>query len=497
MSTSESADGPQENHIGHVEKLVQIANVYGSVNLVSPKLVDMITEAVGAQRGEVEVKRMQQSAAKVVSMLRARNALYANLDNEIWKYVFQSLRELREAFTLAAAELEVDGPESIRKLLAVMVEATREYLADHEASYLRFMERVPEGTAPLYWEREWPDLATAAQDLLCLRTVLVAAIQPLNGYVRRGEEIPWREGETALLRIGQAAGGPPAAIPAARPADPDLSVLQQALDSPSDLVRLTAVQKAAATGQPGAIALLIAATSDKSWQIREVAFGALRDNRSRLDDEAILALARTRRDEAGEILVSIGGRAVPVLIAELREPQASFAMKALGRIGDKRAARPILDLVPEWQWPTQLDLIYWALIRIGPAAAPVYEDALSNDEEPIRRVAAEVLGIIGTPDLVPVLLRAAADPSARVRAALVRGCHLRPDKDRKNSPWLYPVLERLLAEADPRVRKEVVITLWVFVGTAAIPLLRTALTDDDPDVREEAARALEHLTLPA
>src|SRR5579864_9294813 len=92
----------------NIDKLVNLHNVYGSVHFHSPVILDKLDEAVIAQRSADDSKAMRQSAARVLSLLRSRNALYADLDDEVWEHVFISLRELRDAFSQAAAELTVD-----------------------------------------------------------------------------------------------------------------------------------------------------------------------------------------------------------------------------------------------------------------------------------------------------------------------------------------------------------------------------------------------------
>lgn len=437
---------------GNIDKLVQIQNVYGSVHFHSPVVLDKLDEAVIAQRSADDSKLMRQSAARVLSLLRSRNALYADLDDEVWEHVFISLRELRDAFSQAAAELTVDGPESIQKLLDLMIEATREYLAAHQARYLHFMQSVPAGQSPLYADREWPGRRRAAEDLLWLRTILVAAIQPLNSYAQRGEEVPWRDDLTMLRRqqskVDQAGPG----VTEGRP--PSLSALRESLDSDSELVRLTAVRQAAEVSGTGALTLLMGVLRDDSSRVREIALQALRDRKSLLDDETKRALTEMGHREFHPNALPPGRHSLPVLIAALRGPDADRALIELSRTGDPRAVRPILDLAPAWQWPTLLDKIYAALMRLGPVAVPEYEHALRVDEAPVRRVAAEMLAIAATPELLPSLERAAADPSETVRQSLVRGLLIRKEDPGDPSRWLLPMLEELVADPDPRVRKE-------------------------------------------
>jgi len=79
---------------------------------------------------------------------------------------------------------------------------------------------------------------------------------------------------------------------------------------------------------------------------------------------------------------------------------------------------------------------------------------LRVDEESIRGVAAEMLAIAATSDMVAILERAAADPSEKVRAALVRGLLIRREDPQQKSLWLLPMLQKLMADPYPRVRDE-------------------------------------------
>src|SRR5262245_3700536 len=105
----------------NVQHLIQIAQVHGSVHFFSQALLDKLHEAISAQgTGVGNPLQMRKAVAQVLALLRSKNALYADLDNEYWEYVFKSLRELRSALASAGSELHVSGPPTVKSLLDLM-----------------------------------------------------------------------------------------------------------------------------------------------------------------------------------------------------------------------------------------------------------------------------------------------------------------------------------------------------------------------------------------
>src|SRR5438105_1672442 len=132
MSTSNEEPAPGEqstlrfdtNVQGSVQQLIQIAQVQGSINFFSQDVINKLFEAIAAQGRTVDNSlQMRKAVAYTLALLRSKNALYANLNNEIWEYVFKSLRELRDALAQASSNLHIDGPRNISSLLDLMVVA--------------------------------------------------------------------------------------------------------------------------------------------------------------------------------------------------------------------------------------------------------------------------------------------------------------------------------------------------------------------------------------
>jgi hypothetical protein len=139
--------------------------------------------------------KMRDDVAYALSQLERRNVLFAQIDHEIWRHVFQSLRELRAALSDTSAHLRTRGPRDVKAVLQFMVRAVAKYLEKHEADYERYMSSHG-GFEPgwAHVEREWL-LATqgaAADDLLSLREALSQAIRNLSSYADTGETIEWK-----------------------------------------------------------------------------------------------------------------------------------------------------------------------------------------------------------------------------------------------------------------------------------------------------------------
>jgi hypothetical protein len=174
---------------GSLGLLRRIAEANELVRVLPDDVVAKLLKALAAQQDATNDEQTHRAVARVLAMLRSRNVLYAQLDNEIWEYVFASLRELRDTFSAAYAELLADGPRNVSTLVDVMLAATREYLASHEASYRRHIAEIPGNQSIPHWEREWPGLGQAALDLIALREVLVGAVEPLNAFASSGEQL--------------------------------------------------------------------------------------------------------------------------------------------------------------------------------------------------------------------------------------------------------------------------------------------------------------------
>src|SRR5262249_6497785 len=147
------------------------------------EVVAAIKETIAALKDGTADTEAKKSVARVLATLESRNVLVAELDSELWQAVFASLRDLRQIFSVAYAELLPAGASAGTKVLHLMVVTTRSYLAAHETSYTRYMATMPSDGSIFQWERAWPGLDDAAADLVKLREVLAGAFGPLNEFV--------------------------------------------------------------------------------------------------------------------------------------------------------------------------------------------------------------------------------------------------------------------------------------------------------------------------
>jgi hypothetical protein len=137
---------------------------------------------------------MRNDVAYALAQLEGRNVLYARLDDELWRFVFESLHGLRQILMDTSAALRTRGPNDVKAVLQFMVKAVATYLSAHEGSYTRYMSDHGE------WEPGWAHVerewllsvgGRPADDLLQLRAGLDKAIENLNSYVDTGNALEW------------------------------------------------------------------------------------------------------------------------------------------------------------------------------------------------------------------------------------------------------------------------------------------------------------------
>jgi HEAT repeat protein len=163
-------------------------------------------------------------------------------------------------------------------------------------------------------------------------------------------------------------------------------------------------------------------------------------------------------------------------------------LESLGRLGDPAAVDALLEYVDsddEERRRTVVD----ALGEVAPVAVEPLTDRLRHDpSEEVRATAAQAFSDPGV-DACDELRRAyETDDSDRVRAAAVSSMHT------CQADWTVDILRDALAADSVRIRNKAVFALGELGATEATDTLRrVAETDDNPNVREEATRALEKL----
>lgn len=130
------------------------------------------------------------------------------------------------------------------------------------------------------------------------------------------------------------------------------------------------------------------------------------------------------------------------------------------------------------------------LIRMGAVAVPVLLPFLSDPDHDVRKFAIDVLAELPAGIYAPRIAEALDDPDANVRLAAI---------DALGALGATAYADALAAryEIEPLARPSVVEALGAFQRSDDMPLLETALTDDNPVVQLAAAEALSRFDTPA
>jgi len=184
-------------------------------------------------------------------------------------------------------------------------------------------------------------------------------------------------------------------------------------------------------------------------------------------------------------------QALPRLLAVLKDPnpeQRRTAAQSLGKIARKEAVPALVEALRDPDAGVRRNAA-WALGMIGePAMGPDRSPlaSLLFDPDPgVREAAAMALGLTGdTQAGLELLLERMREPgtpsdSKRLAAAALGGMEART---------AVPVLTKLLADRDPRVRRWAVAALGEIADQQTVaPLSKVLARDSDPGVRVEAA----------
>ena len=180
---------------------------------------------------------------------------------------------------------------------------------------------------------------------------------------------------------------------------------------------------------------------------------------------------------------------LPRLLAVLRDPnpeQRRTAAQSLGKIARKEAVPALVEALRDPDAGVRANAA-WAIGMIGPDEfdwSPVLS-LLSDPDPRVREMASMALGVTGAnQDAADFLQKIVLQPgisseSKRLAAAALGGMEART---------AVPVLTKLLADRDPRVRRWAVAALGEIADPETVaPLSKVLATDPDPGVRVEAA----------
>jgi HEAT repeat protein len=322
----------------------------------------------------------------------------------------------------------------------------------------------------------------------------------------------------------------------------DINRLLQALRHDDDYVRLAAVHALGALGDPRAVEPICGLIGDVAIAIRLAAIhtlGVLGDQRAgRSVCAALLDKHLSVRLAAVRALGALKDRrATGPLCRATRDVTISVrlaATQALGELNDMRAVGPLCDLLTDWnaeireaalralgaiksprsveslcaalkdEVPNVRAAAVWALGELKDPRSSRSLSTLLSDPDPKQRVAAiRLLGELKAPDGVESLCAALRDFDIDVRS--VAAAALGQIKD---PHAIAPLIEALstqrfhvevlrwaLQRRNTGLRKVAALALGEETRLAPVDgdLLRTALSDSDPGVRDAATAALEQL----
>jgi HEAT repeat protein len=211
--------------------------------------------------------------------------------------------------------------------------------------------------------------------------------------------------------------------------------------------------------------------------------------------------SKNPRDEeaAKKEVQALGEKALPAIRAALADPSSDVdrrkaALKACGVL--EHAAAPVIPEVTESLTSPELtEEAAMALSFMGSAAFAPLREGFKNDDPVVRRESLRSIGKLKSrapltgKAVVPLLVSGMVDevPSVRVVAATYLGIlHEQPAES-------VPPLIAALDDPDLEVRRAAATALGSFEGNeaeSAIPALRKAAGDSDPDLAREAGRSL-------
>ncbi len=248
------------------------------------------------------------------------------------------------------------------------------------------------------------------------------------------------------------------------------------------------------------------------------------------DESAVRALIgalrssdRRVRDAAYKALIEVGPPAVPALIGTLNDDDPAireYAAATLGGIGDMRAVKPLTAMLDGSR--RRRYIAAWALGELKAAGATgLLVKSLGDKNDAVQRESARALMKIGPP-AVPALITALDDPNPDVREYAARALGVIEDK-RAEEPLVKALGDKnpgvaasaalalgttgtekcigpliaALGSGDRTMKVNVCVSLGQYQGKAkdAVgPLTGMLKSDDDPYLRQWAARALENIT---
>ncbi len=292
-------------------------------------------------------------------------------------------------------------------------------LTPEEASLVR--EAVPKWVTDLKEGRPVERRRSAAASLAKAGPLAAAALPALARSLADPDREVRHSAVWALGRMGPIVCSDPSAVQG-------LNRLVKS-SRESEEVREAAVSAVAEIGPCAEVMpALLQASTDPNVRVRVAAARGMARNPDSPEVPAALAVLLTDSNEevieaAAMALTQIGSAGAPPLVAGLGSPLEQTrrwtrrAVEKLGVSAAKSLAQLLVDSSAEEDLrETAADL----LVKIGPAAAPIFAEALADPQWQIRRISCRALGAIGpsvadNPKVLAKLLKALKDPQWQIR----------------------------------------------------------------------------------
>ncbi|MBX8574010.1 HEAT repeat domain-containing protein [Pseudomonas cichorii] len=280
--------------------------------------------------------------------------------------------------------------------------------------------------------------------------------------------------------------------------DPDsLPWLTEALrQDPASNVRAESARLLEAWEDAPVVTALCQALTDADQEVREAAAQSLSQLKTEAAGQLLLPWARHADPFVrGSALRALRELRLPasaqVAREALNDPAAAIRREAVGILGWLKHTEALADLTQRLATDDDIEVRRMAAGAVGFAGTPAVIEALTtalNDPQwQVREEAATTLGKVGDESAGSALLLALDDAYWQVRLRAVRSLGRL-----KYSPARGAV-ESLLSHSISNLRKESALALGEFGDPQALPALRLAEHDGDPEVRKAVRIALSQL----
>jgi HEAT repeat protein len=339
---------------------------------------------------------------------------------------------------------------------------------------------TPDARASDYVAYEWAFALGADVKIIPLEFRATEFPPRLDGLHRldfTGKNRPW---DTLLAEVVRAGASSAASSIAVEPGTP--GAMKQAVRAVDSLVaeeRQAAIKTLAQTDHPAALDALTRALEHPIKDVRIAAASVFPD---RTNPKILPGLIEAYVD-AVETWIQRGTPGDAPASKPLLEAIATFGASATPGLLN---ALKWLGVEPRHYLPRRA--ILEALGKTGNAAAvPALEEALQDEEEGIRGVAAEALGKLGETAGATALRSALADPKSGVRHEAARSLGLLRDAGAVSA------LIECLQNDTSSIRAEAAQALGKIGDTSSVPALIAALQDENNSVKKAVVAALGRL----